>query len=62
VALEGQKLVGFNVVSFGQVEIPLIEILAAMEMIGVRLVLPLLGVMSREFEIKMDKISEEFLA
>jgi DNA polymerase-1 len=44
---------------FHQVELPLIEVLAAMEMNGVRLDLPLLEVMSREFEGKMDKISEE---
>ena len=44
---------------FHEVELPLIEVLAAMEMNGVRLDVPLLEVMSREFEIKMDKISEE---
>jgi DNA polymerase-1 len=44
---------------FHRVELPLIEVLAAMEMNGVRLDLPLLEVMSREFERKMDKISEE---
>jgi DNA polymerase I len=44
---------------FHRVELPLIEVLAAMEMNGVRLDLPLLEVMSREFERKMDRISEE---
>ena len=44
---------------FHEVELPLIEVLATMEMNGVRLDVPLLEVMSREFEIKMDKISEE---
>jgi DNA polymerase-1 len=44
---------------FHGVELPLIDVLAAMEMNGVKLDLPLLEVMSREFEIKMDKISEE---
>ncbi len=44
---------------FHEVELPLIEVLAAMEMNGVKLDLPLLEVMSREFENKMDKISEE---
>ena len=44
---------------FHEVEIPLIEVLAAMEMNGVRLDVPLLGVMSREFEKEMERISQE---
>ena len=44
---------------FHEVEIPLIEVLAAMEMSGVRLDLPLLEVLSREFERKMEKTSQE---
>ena len=44
---------------FHQVELPLIEVLATMEMNGVKLDLSLLGVMSREFEKQMEKISEE---
>ena len=42
---------------FFQIEIPLIEVLAEMEMNGVKLDLPLLGVMSREFEGQMNGIS-----
>jgi len=44
---------------FHGVEIPLIEVLAAMEMNGVRLDLPLLAVLSEEFEKQMEKTSEE---
>jgi DNA polymerase-1 len=44
---------------FSRVELPLIEVLAEMEMNGVKLDLPLLAVMSGEFEKQMDKISEE---
>lgn len=44
---------------FHEVELPLIEVLATMEMNGVRLDLPLLETMSREFEKQMDKISQE---
>ncbi|NWF55354.1 MAG: DNA polymerase I [Syntrophaceae bacterium] len=44
---------------FHEVEIPLIEVLAAMEMNGVKLDIPLLGLMSQEFEEKMARISEE---
>ena len=44
---------------FHDVEIPLIEVLAAMEINGVRLDVPLLGVMSREFEKEMERISQE---
>jgi len=44
---------------FHRVELPLIEVLARMEMNGVRLDLPLLGVMSKEFEKQLGKISEE---
>jgi DNA polymerase-1 len=43
---------------FGRVELPLIEVLAVMEMNGVKLDLPLLAVMSEEFEKQMEKISE----
>ncbi|MBI5966227.1 MAG: DNA polymerase I, partial [Deltaproteobacteria bacterium] len=44
---------------FHQVELPLLEVLAVMEMNGVRLDLPLLSVMSREFERQLEKISQE---
>jgi DNA polymerase-1 len=44
---------------FGRVELPLIEVLAVMEMNGVKLDLPLLAVMSDEFEKQMEKISGE---
>jgi DNA polymerase I len=44
---------------FGRVELPLIEVLAVMEMNGVKLDLPLLAVMSGEFEKQMEKISGE---
>jgi DNA polymerase-1 len=44
---------------FSHVELPLIEVLAVMEMNGVKLDLPLLGVMSDEFEKQMEKISGE---
>jgi len=44
---------------FGRVELPLIEVLAAMEMNGVKLDSPLLAVMSDEFEKQMEKISGE---
>ncbi|HYB21373.1 MAG TPA: DNA polymerase I, partial [Thermodesulfobacteriota bacterium] len=44
---------------FHQVELPLIEVLATMEMNGVKLDLPLLGLMSSEFTKQMEKISEE---
>ena len=44
---------------FGNVELPLIEVLAVMEMNGVKLDLPLLAVMSDEFEKQMEKISGE---
>jgi DNA polymerase-1 len=44
---------------FHRVEIPLIEVLAAMEMNGVKLDLPLLAVLSEEFEKQMAKTSEE---
>jgi DNA polymerase-1 len=44
---------------FHEVEIPLIEVLAAMEMNGVRLDLPLLAVMSAEFEKQMERIAQE---
>ncbi len=44
---------------FGQVELPLIEVLAVMEMNGVKLDLPLLAVMSDEFEKQMEKIAGE---
>jgi len=44
---------------FSQIELPLIEVLAEMEMNGVRLDLPLLELMSREFEGQMKHISEE---
>ena len=44
---------------FHGVEIPLIEVLAAMEMNGVKLDLPLLEVLSREFEKQMEKSSAE---
>ena len=43
---------------FFQIELPLIEVLAEMEMNGVKLDLPLLGRMSREFEGQMKGISE----
>jgi DNA polymerase-1 len=43
----------------GRVELPLIEVLAVMEMNGVKLDLPLLAVMSDEFEKLMEKISGE---
>jgi DNA polymerase-1 len=43
----------------GRVELPLIEVLAVMEMNGVKLDLPLLTVMSEEFEKLMEKISGE---
>ena len=42
---------------FSQIEIPLIEVLAEMEMNGVKLNLPLLSLMSREFEAQMTGIS-----
>jgi DNA polymerase-1 len=44
---------------FHQVEIPLIEVLAVMEMNGVRLDVPLLNLMSREFEEQLQRISQE---
>jgi DNA polymerase-1 len=44
---------------FHEVEIPLIEVLAAMEMNGVRLDLALLAVMSAEFEKQMERIAQE---
>ncbi len=44
---------------FHGVEIPLIEVLAAMEKNGVRLDLLLLEALSREFEKQMEKTSEE---
>jgi DNA polymerase-1 len=47
---------------FHRVELPLIEVLATMEMNGVRLDLPLLAVMSSEFEKQMEKIAEEIFA
>jgi hypothetical protein len=43
---------------FFQIELPLIEVLAEMEMNGVKLDLPLLGRLSREFEGQMKGISE----
>jgi DNA polymerase-1 len=42
---------------FFQIELPLIEVLAEMEMNGVKLNLPLLSLMSREFEAQMTGIS-----
>jgi DNA polymerase-1 len=42
---------------FFQIELPLIEVLAEMEMNGVRLDLPLLGLMSREFEGELHRLS-----
>ncbi len=47
---------------YHKVELPLIEVLADMEMTGVKLDLPLLEVMSREFEIQMDRMAEEIFA
>ena len=44
---------------FSQIEMPLIEVLAQMEMNGVRLDLPLLARMSREFDEQMKGISAE---
>jgi DNA polymerase-1 len=44
---------------FGRVELPLIEVLAVMEMNGVKLDVPLLALMSREFEKQLEKISGE---
>ncbi len=44
---------------FYEVELPLIEVLAEMEMNGVKLDLPLLKRMSAEFEKQMDRISGE---
>ncbi len=44
---------------FHEVEIPLIEVLAQMEMNGVLLDLPLLRVMSAEFEKEIERISRE---
>ncbi len=48
---------GFEELLF-QIELPLIEVLAEMEMNGVKLDLPLLSRMSREFEGQMKGISE----
>jgi DNA polymerase-1 len=42
-----------------KVELPLIEVLATMEMNGVRLDLPLLEVMAREFEAEMGTFAQE---
>jgi DNA polymerase-1 len=42
-----------------KVELPLIEVLATMEMNGVRLDLPLLEVMAREFEAEMGTLAQE---
>lgn len=47
---------------YHKVELPLIEVLADMEMTGVKLDLPLLEVMSKEFEIQMDRMAEEIYA
>lgn len=44
---------------FHRVELPLIEVLAAMEMNGVRLDVPLLSSMSEDFEGQLEKISRE---
>lgn len=44
---------------FHQVELPLVEVLAVMEMSGVRLDLPLLNQMSTEFEGQMGKMARE---
>ena len=44
---------------FHQVELPLVEVLAVMEMNGVRLDLPLLNQMSSEFEGQMGKMAQE---
>ncbi|MBP1712908.1 MAG: polymerase [Deltaproteobacteria bacterium] len=43
---------------FSKIELPLIEVLAEMEMNGVKLDLPLLSLMSQEFEGQMRRISE----
>jgi len=47
---------------FHRVELPLVEVLAVMEMNGVRLDLPLLSIMSREFERQLEKMSQEIYA
>ncbi len=44
---------------FHEMELPLVEVLAVMEMNGVKLDLPLLRSMSQEFEGQMGKISQE---
>ena len=44
---------------FHRVELPLIEVLARMEMEGVKLDLPLLSIMSKEFEVQLRRISQE---
>jgi DNA polymerase-1 len=44
---------------FHRVELPLIEVLAWMEMEGVKLDLPLLSIMSKEFEVQLQRISQE---
>ena len=44
---------------FHRVELPLIEVLAWMEMEGVKLDLPLLSIMSKEFEGQLQRISQE---
>jgi DNA polymerase-1 len=44
---------------FHRVELPLIEVLARMEMEGVKLDLPLLSIMSKEFEVQLQRISQE---
>jgi DNA polymerase-1 len=44
---------------FHRVELPLIEVLAIMEMNGVKLDLPLLSIMSKEFEGQLRKVSEK---
>jgi len=44
---------------FHQVELPLVEVLAVMEMNGVKVDLSLLSVMSREFEGQLLRISQE---
>ena len=47
---------------FNEVELPLIEVLARMEMNGVKIDLPLLEVMSGEFEKEMARIAEEIFS
>ncbi len=44
---------------FHQVELPLVEVLAVMEMNGVKLNLPLLRIMSKEFEGQLQRMSQE---